>query len=228
MSGPSPAELYVEAADSFIAFARKVDDEDWSRPVPCTPQWSARDVLGHVVGLADDVLDDRMEGAPSPEWTAAQVARHAGPGVEELLVAWEARIDPLAAWIAETGATFPVRDCHSHEHDLRHALDLPGNRENRILTTSATDFVCGLDVPFPLEVELNGDVLTNGHAELGRYPHEEVVLRGMSPFEVFRSRLGRRSREQVEQYRWCGPPERISLLVDQWFLLGPSTIAIHE
>lgn len=228
MSGPSPDELYVQAAHSFIALARKVDDEDWTRPVPCAPQWSARDVVSHVVGLTDDVLENRMEGAPSAEWTSLQVARHAEGGVEELLVAWEAKLEPFARWIAETGATWPAGDCHTHEHDLRHALDFAGNRENAIVTASAKVFLAQLDVPFPLEVEMDGEVITNGHPELGRYPHEEVVLRAMTPFEVFRSRLGRRSRAQVEEYRWSGLPDRISCLIDQWFMLGPSTIAIHE
>ena len=228
MSGPSPEELYVQAAKSFIAFARKVDDEDWSRPVPCTPEWSARDVVGHVVGLVDDVLEDRMEHAPSAEWTALQVARHADGGVEELLASWEARLEPFAAWIADTGASWPGSDCHTHEHDLRHALDLPGNRENVIVSASAQGFLQQLDVPFPFEIEMDGKVCTNGHEELGRFPHEEVVLRAMTSFEVFRSRLGRRSRAQVEEYRWSGPSDRISCLIEQWFMLGPSTIAIHE
>jgi hypothetical protein len=216
------------AAESLIAFARRVDDEGWSRPVPCTPQWSARDVLSHVVGLVDDVLEDRMERAPSAEWTALQVARHAEGGVDELLLAWESNLESFAAWIADTGAAWPGSDCHTHEHDLRHALDLPGNRENEIVSTSAKGFLSQIDVPFPLEVEMDGKVFTNGHEDLGRYPHEEVVLRAMTSFEVFRSRLGRRSRAQVEEYRWSGPADRITRLIDQWFMLGPSSIAIHE
>lgn len=228
MSGSSAEELYVRAAESFIAFARKVDDEDWSRPVPCTPQWTARDVVGHVVGLVDDVLEDRMEGAPSAEWTALQVARHAAGEIEELLVAWEGELDAFAAWVAASGASWPAGDCHTHEHDLRHALDLAGNRDNVIISTSADGFLRQLDVPFPFEIEMDGAVVTNGHQDLGRYPHEEVVLRHMTAFEVFRSRLGRRSRAQVEGYRWSGPSDRIACLIDQWFLLGPSSIAIHE
>ena len=44
-----------------------------SRPTPATPEWTVHDVLAHLVGVADDVLNGRLDGAATDPWTANQV-----------------------------------------------------------------------------------------------------------------------------------------------------------
>ena len=55
-----------------------------------------------------------------------------------------------------------------------------------------------------------------------------VVLRGVSVFELFRSRLGRRSREQVRDYDWTGSDADIDAVLERWFNFGPSPLPIEE
>ena len=100
-------EYYTAAATSFIAFARKIDDEDWSRPVPCAPQWTVRDVLSHVAGVADDALQGRLVGVGTSAWSASQVERHADSTIDELLARWEEQIEPFATLVVETGSFDP-------------------------------------------------------------------------------------------------------------------------
>jgi hypothetical protein len=55
-----------------------------------------------------------------------------------------------------------------------------------------------------------------------------VVLRDVSVFELFRSRLGRRSREQVLDYDWTGSDADIDAVLARWFNFGPSPLPIVE
>ena len=221
-------DLYLESVASFIAFCHVVDDEDWSRPVPCTPAWTVRDVVSHVAGVADDVVNARTDGIATDAWTASQVERNARFELDELLARWESQAEQVADAIADAGQVAAAFDCHEHEHDLRHALDLPGDRDTEVVRVAARGLAEGLGVDFPTSVEVDGVVLTNAHEADGREPHREVVLRAMTGFEVFRSRFGRRCRSQVERYAWSGPPERIAITIDNWFIFGPSMTEIHD
>ena len=124
-----------------------------------------RDVLSHVAGIPDDVFAGRIDGVATVPWTAAQVERNRTLGVDELLARWDEQSVPFAALMQSIGQDRPPIDCHAHEHDVRHALGRPGNRDNDIIVGAA------------------GGVL----AELREHG---VELRGATPFEVFRSKPG--------------------------------------
>jgi hypothetical protein len=48
--------------------------EGWAQtPVPCCPDWTARQTIAHLVGACADILAGRTENAGSPE-------RASGPG----------------------------------------------------------------------------------------------------------------------------------------------------
>ena len=124
------AVRYDEATRSFIDFARTLSDADWATPVPCTPLWTVRDVLSHVSGIPDDGLAGRTDGAATEPWTASQVERNAGFTVDELLERWEGQYEVFGAALEAMGEDRPPYDCHSHEHDIRHALGRPGRRDS--------------------------------------------------------------------------------------------------
>lgn len=226
MSGTAGiAELYRLAHASFRDFAVTLSADDWSSPVPCTPEWTARDVLSHVSGIPDDAFAGRMEGAPGEQWTAAQIERHRHARVDELLDRWEHQASGFADLIESMGENRPPLDLHSHEHDLRHALGRPGDRSNVIVETAgyALASVGGVHVRVTIELD-DGRVVVSGD-DTGR---STVVLRGVSVFELFRSRLGRRSREQVRAYFWYGDDADIDAVLERWFMFGPSTLPIVE
>lgn len=85
MTERSIAIRYNEAVESFVELARTLSADDWAAHVPCTPLWTARDVLSHVSGLPDDLLAGRIDGAATEPWTRSQVERNAGNEVGELL-----------------------------------------------------------------------------------------------------------------------------------------------
>lgn len=223
MSNPQRiAEQYRFAVESFIDFARSLDDTAWATIVPCTPEWTVRDVLSHVSGIPDDAAGGRMDGAPGEAWTTAQVERNRTIGVDDLLERWTQQAPVFAELIEQIGEYRPPIDCHSHEHDIRQALGRPGARNNAIIDTPSFATV---DAPVRVVVELDdGSSVTSGDTSSA----STVTLRGATRFELFRSRLGRRSRQQVRADDWVGTDDDVEAVLDVWFSFGPSPVPIDE
>ncbi len=222
---PDIAARYVLAQASFSELARTLSDDDWATPTPCTPEWTVRDVLSHVAGITDDVLAGRMDGAPGEVWTAAQIERNGSLSVADLLERWEAQTPAVADVLQQIGEGRPPIDCHTHEHDVRQALGRPGNRDSVIIELSALDLAAIPDCPVALTVELtDGRVVRSGPADGA----PSVTLRGVTPFEVFRSRPGRRSPAQIRSWDWIGADADIDAVVAGWFFFGPATDPIIE
>jgi uncharacterized protein (TIGR03083 family) len=213
------------AQSSFEKLARTLTPEEWSVRLPCTPDWTARDVLSHVSGIPDDALAGRMEGAPGEAWTASQVERNAAFSVDELLERWKGQAQGFADVIEAGGEVRPPVDCHIHEHDVRQAIGRPGNRDSVIVTAAAAELARLHATPVPLRVVFDdGTVVESGPTD-GR---DRVVLRDVTAFEVFRSRPGRRSRQQVRAWDWTGDDDAIESVLDHWFFFGPSPLPIEE
>jgi hypothetical protein len=219
---PSISELYLLAVDSFVDLARTLDAADWATPIPCTPAWTARDVLSHVSGIPDDALAGRMDGAPGEAWTAAQVERNRSAGIDELLSRWSQQAPAFAEVIGQIGEGRPPIDCHSHEHDIRHALGRPGARTNSIIEQPTFAMI---DAPVRIVIEFtDGSTVATGDAASAA----TVTLRGITRFELFRSRLGRRSRQQMRDADWVGIDDDVDAALDHWFSFGPSPLPIDE
>jgi uncharacterized protein (TIGR03083 family) len=193
-------EAYRAARDRMIALVEGVDG---SQAVPACPGWTVRDLLAHVTGVVDDILEGRMEGVATEEWTGAQVSSRAGRPVAEVTEEWLAlgpRLD--AAFDAIGGAPGQlVFDVVTHEHDLRHALRTPGGRDDGSVELALAwvaeawaATASGTSAPLRL---VAGDVTvtTGGGGEPGATVE-------MEPFEALRALTGRRSPAELLAYRW--------------------------
>lgn len=222
--GVGIATRYRFAQESFTALARTLPVDAWSMPVPCTPDWTVRDVLSHVAGVTDDALAGRMEGAPGDAWTAAQVERNRSATVDELLERWASQAPQFAEILDQLGEGRPPFDCHTHEHDVRHAVGRPGNRDSIIVESMAADLAVVDGCPVALDVVLAGRPIRSGPAE----GPAAVTLERITPFELFRSRPGRRSREQMRAWDWVGDDADIDAVLDVWAFFGPTATPIVE
>lgn len=220
---PGISEQYLAAAGSFIEFARTLSDEDWGTTVPCTPEWTVRDVLSHVSGIPDDALAGRLDGVATDPWTAAQVERNRPFSVSDLLTRWEEQMEPFAGAIESMDQRRPPIDCHTHEHDVRHALGRPGGREHQVIDAMVANASETLaDVPASLVIDfVDGPTVAAGAGG------PEVSLT-IDPFEYFRSRLGRRSRPQLEAYDWSGDRRAVAATQDSWWVFGVAEEDIIE
>jgi uncharacterized protein (TIGR03083 family) len=219
------ATRYRFAQESFTALARTLSESDWSRPVPCTPEWTVRDVLSHVAGIPDDALAGRMDGAPGEAWTAAQVERNRSASVEELLTRWAEQAPTFADVLQQMGEARPPFDCHTHEHDVRQAIRRPGNRDSIIIESLALDLARVDSSPVPLQVVLIGGRSVRSGPTEGPIA---VTVSRVSPFVLFRSRSGRRSREQMRAWEWTGSDADIEAVIDHWAFFGPTPVPIIE
>ncbi len=197
-----------------------LDAEQWNRPVPACPGWRVRDVLGHLVGVMEDAAAGRIAGPPDDGATAAEVARHAEDDPVDLLATW-GELAPEFEAAVSAGRIWPAFfDVLSHEHDIRHALDLPDGRDSDEVQLAAKLLVRSASVGRPLWVETGDAVLSSAPVEGA----EPITLRA-SAFEVFRFRLGRRSGDQVLALDWSEDP---SGLLDALFVFGPAERPIVE
>lgn len=214
------AELYVDAQRSFCELFASLNDAERALPVPCNPAWNVRDVLSHVAGVADDITAGNVEGAATDPWTAAQVERWRDTEWRDVIDRWAGQAPTVGSALAAVGEHRPPLDCHSHEHDVRHAVGRPGNRDSDLVEWMVTLFD-GVPVGRAVDVHFgDGESIALGGDAA------PVDLHGISRFEFMRSRLGRRSRRQVAAYHWSEPPGDV--LLRQWFVFGPSADDIDE
>ncbi len=117
--------LYREHVADLGAMADDLSDEQLAVVVPATPAWTVREVLCHMAGGAHDQLTDRMDGAPSPEWTARHVGERVDRPVSEVIGELQSNQDSVAASL--DGSPFPAAafDISVHHADLHEALGKP-------------------------------------------------------------------------------------------------------
>lgn len=209
------ATAYVAVRERMTELMRQTSSEELARQVPACPDWSVHDLLAHAVGVAVDVAAGRLKGAGSDPWTAAQVSARKDCTVSDLLAEWEqAPVTDALLTMDAMPAAQVVFDLATHEHDLRGALQLPGERASE-----------GVDVGWEWATTVLGQ-LRDGYGEGGLVLTTSDGTRttcGSAPvdsgvtadrFELFRAMTGRRSAEQVAAWQWEGEPavERLCLL----------------
>jgi hypothetical protein len=179
-----------------------------------------RDVLSHVAGVSIDIVEGNVAGAATDPWTAAQVARWKHTPIDDLLERWNAAIDPAADGVEAFGQPLPIFDCHSHEHDVRTAVGRPGNRDSEAMQIIVDDLLRA-EFGRPLTIDC-----TDRPAVANAGEGEPLRLSGVSGFDVARSRLGRRSRDQVVAWDWSEPVG--DEVLTAWFRFGPNPVDIVE
>jgi uncharacterized protein (TIGR03083 family) len=216
----SIAGLYRDAQARMVALLESLDAEQWAIMVPCTPQWTVRDLLSHVAGLSDDLLNGRTEGAATDPWTAAQVERWRDVEPSVLIAQWNSQVDTVADLLEQFGEVRPAIDCFNHEHDVRHALGLDPSLPPEFIDVMVSRFTA---VPVGPPVDIT---FADGNTASIDGEGDAVSLRGITQYEFGRSRLGRRTREQVAGYDWSEAPS--DELLSNWFAFGPAELPIVE
>lgn len=173
---------YVDLRVRMIAFLRELPEEIANNTVPHCPSWTIQETVSHMVGVPDALLMGDFEGIASDEWTQRQVERHRGLSLSALADKWEEQADeflPMLLQIPQPSLSQMVFDVVSHEHDVRHAVGQPGNRDSAAVAVGAA-FMKNI-----IAMRKNLDVSTMENWQI-------------STFEVLRILGGRRSLEQIK------------------------------
>ena len=177
-----------QVAISYVALRARVIDLLRSTPesavnimVPCTPEWTIRQLTAHLVGVPEDVLAGRMEGVTTDAWTHAQVERHGDLTLTELADLFESsapKIDAIIHNFPQPIISQFVMDAVTHEQDMRSALGVPGGRDSKAIEVGVGFFLNLFETDDPPLF----DALLNTR---------------VSQWDVLRSVTGRRTVEQM-------------------------------
>lgn len=198
--------LYADCVDAIVGVARTLDSEQLSRIVPATPDWTVHDLLAHAAGGASDSVTGRMEGAPSPEWTARHVAERADASVAELIEELQTTLPVVAQQAREAERPAVVWDKAVHLADLHEALGL-GAPAAGLWEPVLEQLAAWKLAALPLTVHAGG--ATHGAAG------PEVTV---SKYELFRALSSRRSRAQMRAWAGSTPSDE---QLDALPLFGP-------
>ena len=169
------------------------------RPVPACPEWTVTDLLGHLIAIAERVLE-RHGGTPpvSPAST-----------VPELLDRWDDVGEDLDRRLARAGGRsgeIMVMDAYTHELDLRAALGMPPPVEHaawapsfEVLVRGFSGSVAGRGLP-ALRLRTTGG--SEWNVGTGR---PEATLTAPA-HELYRALAGRRSPGQLAALEWSAAP----------------------
>jgi uncharacterized protein (TIGR03083 family) len=213
------AAYYLAGCNRVSTLARAEADRVADTAVPACPGWSAKDVIAHVSGIAEDALAGKLSGIPDDETTAEQVASRRDRTLDDLLAGWEASAPAFATTVADLGIWPAVMDVLTHEQDLRGALDRPGARDAPGVIEGLRVMAGGLRVPLRLTITTEDQRWERGPRDA------DTISLATTNFELFRVLFGRRSREQILALDWSADPGD---LVDHLYFFGPAPGPIVE
>lgn len=197
------APIY-DAAKQRIA--ELVSGADPQTPVAATPGWSVKDVVAHLAGGLRDFVDRRFDGVESGEWGERQVRDRKDNTLEDALAEWDVNRERAAELFDTPMGSVLIAEVVAHEHDLRAALGVPGDRDSVAVRAALTKPLQQLDQRMrENDVPALRITLENGDRVLG-HGEPAGTLRTTS-FELMRAIGGRRSVDQIKALDWDGDPD---------------------
>ena len=204
--------IYDDARRRVCELAAGLTEEQLASTVPATPDWTARQLVAHLAGVASDLVHDRRDGAGGPAWTSRQVAEREGRTLDDLVAEWAQDGPGVRDLIAQRRLPLQVvQDVLTHEADLREAFGvgrLPAEVVDAVLPKAAGPVVkaAGSLVVRADGREWGGDDTT---------PEATLTVDG---YELYRGLISRRSRAQMLAWDWTGDAEHY---VDRLPVFGP-------
>lgn len=186
---------YIGVRSRVVALLRELPEGEATSVVPSCPDWNVAELVSHVVGVVDDILENRMEGVTTDPWTQAQVDRLRGLSLVQLADHYEAggaRFDPILPFVPSPVNSQLVMDAVTHEHDLREAVGRPGAQDSKAVKVAVGWLLNMADGSEP------------GLAA-------QLLATGVSEYDLLRSLSGRRTAAQIAAVGL--PAERIVALL---------------
>lgn len=222
------AGAYADARRRLQQLVAGLDDTGLMAPVPACPDWTVRDIVAHLAGIAEEVVsgtyfagaadawNDAGLAAQRDQWTASQVRSRRDRPVSVMLAEWAdaaAALEPILAgavprplgspaWLPSA----PVADLAVHLHDVRGAIGLPGDRDAPVTGLGLRIYARWLGERLD-QASLPALRLRAGEPEWVEGSGQPAVALAAEPFELFRAISGRRSVDQVRALAWDSDPE---------------------
>lgn len=205
-----------ERVSGLVATTQLRDPGALERAVPATPDWRARDLVAHMIGVGSDTLGDAVDEEHGEDWTQRHVEARRDHAVPQLLEEWSGLAGRIEEHVATTDPG-PLGDVVIHEQDLRGALGTPGGRSSAGLAMvreqMAATFADGLEGRGPVRLEATDEDWWWQSAD----GDPAVVLRAPG-YDLARALTARRTAEQLRSYVTAGD---VTPFLDDFAGLGP-------
>ena len=244
---PDLAAAYEETRRSMIDIARSLEPDELQKKVPACPDWTVKDLIAHVTSIASAVADgtvppdlnlvafwDKDVAVRREDMVDAGIAARRGLSIDEVVKEWDETAPALESMMRgerpwpEGTIPFPewvvTTDVSVHHHDLRGAVDRPGDRESLATGLGLRSYVEGMRFRVAQE-GLPTLRMRAGSREWVIGEDEPAATVTADPFELSRAASGRRSWDQVRAYDWEGDPEPFKPL---FFPYSPREDALVE
>lgn len=201
-------DVYRDTRGRVAELVAGLDDARLRTRVPATPEWTVRDLLAHLVGVAADTAAGRLDGAPGADWTARHVAERRNRTVADLLAEWASAGSTVEGSITDDASRPNMAlDVVCHEADLREALTLPPPaREHWQQVLDVMVGFLGRRLKQPGTLTIGDDSGARWRFGTGE-PRTSLQVDG---YELLRGMFSRRSQRQIAAWRWQpAPPERV-------------------
>ena len=205
------AGAYLETYERFTSWAAGLDDEALATNVPACPDWSVKDLVGHVTGIAVELGKEYSDGVADADSTARQVAERKGASIAQVLEEWAGALPRLLELLEESGPNFTALaiDIWTHEQDARNAVGQLGGREGlgRAMALKAAigsdQEISAAGLP-PMQIYTGDKTWYLG--KNARQSDPAITLK-LDSYEAARMLMGRRTYDEIRALDWNGDPE---------------------
>ena len=224
---PTMDERYAEVKRAMLGQIGPPGGASWSKRVPATPDWSVRDVVAHVTGIAVEgakgtipsdlnLLEQFRDAdvvAARNDFADGHVLRREQSSPEDLLSEWGAAEPEFLARLRGENGGLPfgfdvvfTTDLCVHADDVAGALGLRPHRGLSAARVALSGYAFGVDYRVraldlrALRLRYDGKEKVLGEGEPG-------ATLTADPWELLRVLAGRRSRSQILELEWEGDPE---------------------
>ena len=195
------------------ALVRELPEPTLDRFAPATPEWRVRDLVAHLAGGTADIVAGNLADVASDDWTSAHVAARRDIRIGDVLDEWarcSAIVEPMIAEFDPLMRAMLLTDAVTHEHDLRGALGVPGERDSDAIAYAFRGVAGGIG-------RQRGDT---GALRILHEAGETIVGVGeptatvqTTRFEIVRASVGRRSNDQIAAWVWEGTPRQETVVL---------------
>ncbi len=215
-SAADPVAAWRDAFDRVCGLVERLGDAELEVTVPACPDWTARQLLAHMVGLGVDVLAGDEPDDHNSTWTQRQVDARRDRSASDLLDEWRGVADDLVTWMRAHGSR-PLNDVVIHEQDLRGAVGTPGGRDSAglriVRDRMAARFASRLGALPPIALVSEGWTWCSD----GEVAGAAVVVEA-DGFDLARALTSRRTADQVRAWVRSGD---VAPYLDAFAGLGP-------
>ena len=183
--------------------------------VPATPEWSVRDVLAHVVGLACDLNAERFPAADDiggVEWGRLQVERARDLTLRDLIAEWDREApkfeDGLRTFGYEVGSHF-LADLYVHFQDVRSAVGASPSADEPAVAVALDHYLGYLSELLAGEGWGTLEVVVGEETRVLGCEGRHRARLTTEPSELLRVVSGRRSAAQIRALDWDGDLDRV-------------------